>query len=228
MPSRYFPVRTPEASGEAEADLVVERRVLPLDAVAPEQVVLRLLHQRRMQVVVGGEAVGGEDALGGPLRGAPVVGVAAVDDVVHRPDRLLDGRVGVGAVAEDQVDDVVLQPLHGALDGFEQVLAVQRVARVDGVVEAPVELAGDDVRLARPAQVLNRLAHDPLRLAAGVDLGVVEEVDPGVAGDPQALGGEVAVELGTEGDPRSEGEEADPQPRASQVAILHASHDGSG
>jgi hypothetical protein len=75
--------------------------------------------------------------------------------------------------------------LQRAVDGLHQVLAVERVLAVDGVagaVQAPEELGRDDVVQARPAQLLERLAHHLFAAAAGVDLGVVEEVDAGVIG----------------------------------------------
>ena len=40
----------------------------------------------------------------------------ARDDVGHRPHRLLDRRVRVGAVAEEQVDEVEAEPLERAVD----------------------------------------------------------------------------------------------------------------
>jgi hypothetical protein len=82
-----------------------------------------------------------------------------------------------------------------AVDGLHQVLAVERVLAVDGVavaVQAPEELGRHHVVQARPAQLLQRLAHHLSLLAAGVDLGVVEEVDAGVVGGGHHLDGRPA------------------------------------
>ena len=68
-------------------------------------------------------------------------------------------------------------------------------------MEAPEQLGGEDVTAARPPEGPDRLAHDLLGLAAGVGLGIVEEVDPGVVGGGQAVLGEVAGELRSERDP---------------------------
>ena len=101
----------------------------------------------------------------------------ADDDVAHRPHRLLDRRVGVGAVAVEDVDEVVPEALQRAVDGLHQVLAVQRVAHVRRRRARPqysLVVSTYDHR-GQPSSC-ERLAHDRLALAAGVGLGVVEEV----------------------------------------------------
>ena len=79
-PSRYLPVSRPGREraprGEAEPDVLVEAGVLALDPPAVEQVVLRLLHHRLVQVVPLGDLPRGADLVGGPLRRAPVVRLA--------------------------------------------------------------------------------------------------------------------------------------------------------
>src|SRR5205085_2879460 len=67
--------------GEAEAGLVVERRELLLDLATVEQVVLRLLHQRLVQVMALGHLPRFADRLGRPLARAPVQRLALRDDV---------------------------------------------------------------------------------------------------------------------------------------------------
>ncbi len=120
MPSRYLPreqtrrERAPD--GRAEPDVLVEPRVLELDAHAVQEVVLRLLHHRLVQVVAFGDLPRGADLVGRPFRRAPVERLAARDDVAHRPHRLLDRRVRVGAVAEQQVDEVEAQALERTVD----------------------------------------------------------------------------------------------------------------
>ena len=47
-------------------------------------------------------------------------------------------------------------------------------------MDAPEVLRRYQVGVTGPAELSQRLAHHRLRLAPGIDLGVVEEVDPGV------------------------------------------------
>ncbi len=88
-------------------------------------------------------------------------------------------------------------------------------------MDAPEELGRDHVGPPGPRQLLERLTHDPLRLAAGVDLGVVEEVDAGVVGVLHALEARVEPHLAPERDPRSEREDAELQARIAHAAVLH-------
>ena len=73
-----------------------------------------------------------------------------------------------------------------------------------------------------PAEIRDGLSHDALRLACGIALGVVEEVDPCLTSRRQALGGEAGVELRTEAHPRAEAQLADPETAPTKVPILHA------
>jgi hypothetical protein len=182
---RYLPVSRPagqRAPGrQAQADVVVQPRVLLLDALAVEQVVLRLLHHRLVQVVALGDLPGGADVGRAPLAGAPVQRLALRDDVAHRPHRLLDRRVRVGAVAVDEVDVLQAEALQRAVDGLHQVLAVERVLAVDRIalaVQAPEELGRHHVVQPRPAQLLERLAHDLLAAAAGIASALSKKLMP--------------------------------------------------
>ena len=136
---------------EPEPDVLVEAGVLTLDAPPLEDVVLRLLHHGLAQVVAVGDLPRGPDLVGRPLRRAPVQGLAAVDDVRHRPHGLLDGRLRVGPVAEEEVDEVEPEALEAAVDRVQQVLAVQRVAAVHALGEAPVHLGGHHVASRAPS-----------------------------------------------------------------------------
>ena len=91
----------------------------------------------------------------------------------------------------------------------------------DAVVEAPEELGRHDVRAARPAQLGDGLAHDPLGLAARVGLRVVEEVHARVVGGGEAVARPAHVELGAEGDPRAERQHADLQAGPAEAAVGH-------
>jgi hypothetical protein len=74
---------------------------------------------------------------------------------------------------------VELQPPRARLDAVQDVAA--RVAAVVGAGAGLAEHLGrDDDALARDLQVLQRLAGDGLRDAAGIDVGHVDEVDAGV------------------------------------------------
>ena len=136
---------------EAEADVLVEPRVFLLDALAMEQVVLRLLHHRLVQVVPVGDVPGGADVGRRPLAGAPVERLAARDHVAHRPDGLLDRRQRVGPMAVDEVDEI-----EAACACSEPSIACIRYLRFrvsilvdDGLptsrLQAPEELGRDDV-----------------------------------------------------------------------------------
>jgi hypothetical protein len=149
-----------------------------------EQVVLRLLDHRAVPAVAVGHPRR-RGLVGAPLAGAPVQGLALHDQVVHRAHGLVDRRLRVGAVAVDQVDVLEAEALQRAVHGLHEVLAVQRVLAVDRValaVQAPEVLRRDDVVQARPAELLQGRAHELLAAPAGVDLGVVEEIDAGVEG----------------------------------------------
>ena len=198
--------------GQAETDPLVERSELLLHLVALEEVVLRLLHDRLVQVVTIGNLPRLEDVGRAPLRCAPVQGTTRRDDVVHRSDGLLDRRLGVGPVTEDQVEKVQAEAAQGPIDCVQQVLAVERVPCVDRVVNAPEELARDHIRVPRPAEFGDGFAHDGLGTPAGVDLGVVEEVDPRVVRGGKTIACTAAGELWTEAHPRTKREHAQPQP----------------
>ena len=179
--------RTPDRG--AEADVAVEPRVFVLDALAMEQVVLRLLGDRLVQVMALRDVPRRHDLRGAPFRRAPVQRLARGDHVVHRMHGLLDRRFRVGAVAEHEVDVLEIEPPQRRIDRLHQVLAVQRALFVRAVVETPVELRRHDVRRSPPAHPLQCGAHDGLRLALGVHLGVVEEVDACVVARPPCTPG---------------------------------------
>ena len=113
-------------------------------------------------------------------------------------------------MAEDQVDEVEAETVERGVDGLQEVLAVQGVLHVGPVVDPPEELARDDELVALPTEGLNGLAHDDLRLAAGVGLGIVEEVHSRLAGGLEAAHGEVVVHLGAEADPGAERQQSSP------------------
>ena len=86
---------------------------------------------------------------------------------------------------------------------------------------APEDLGGDDDVGSLPAQFLNRLAHDFLGPAVGVDLGVVEEVDAVVTAALEEGLGVFDVQLVAEADPGAVGELGDFEAGAAQILVLH-------
>ena len=210
---------------QAEPDVLVQPRVLLLDALAMQQVVLRLLHHGLVQVAPVGDVPRGADLVGAPLARAPVERAAALDHVVHRPHGFLDRRLGIGAVAEHEIHVVELQALERAVDRLPQVLAVQRVALVGeralALREAPVELGRHDVLQARPGELLQHGAHDLLALAARVDLGVVEEVHPGVERRGHQFARGARVDLVAVGDPGAKGQFGNLEAGAAEATVVH-------
>jgi hypothetical protein len=64
-------------------------------------------------------------------------------------------------------------------------------------------------------------AHHLFAAAAGIDLGVVEEVDPGVIGRGHHLGGLAGVDLVVVGDPGAQGQRRNTQAGTAEAAVLH-------
>ena len=148
---------------------------LGLDA-AVEDRVGRLLGAEPLQAAPLGHPLGLDD-VGGGHRGRPDrADLAAVDQVRQRGQRLLDVGVGVRPVDLVEVDVVGLQAAQRVLDlGHDPAPGV---APLVGVIAHRACTLGrqDDVVAAS----LERLAHDLFGLAAGVRVGGVDEVDPGV------------------------------------------------
>ena len=180
---------------ESQADLGVEPRVFPLNPLPPEHVVLGLFHLRLVEVVPLCGGVRLHDLVGRPLRRPPIEGLPLRDDVVHRPDGLLDRRFGVRTVGEDQVHIVHLKTAQGTVDPFHQALA--REAPVVGALEtqAEVELGRDDKARPPPPRLLDDVPHNRLGRAVGVRLGGVEEVHARVVGGAHALAGGLLSDL---------------------------------
>jgi hypothetical protein len=82
-----------------------------------------------------------------------------LDDVAHGAGGLFDGGLGIGAMAVDDVHVIHAESFERAVDAFEQTFAVERVAFIRTVVQAPENLGRDEVAAAPPAQFLQRLAH---------------------------------------------------------------------
>ena len=119
--------------------------------------------------------------------GADVADLALVDQVGERAEGLVEVGVRLGAVHLVEVDPVGAEPAQAVLDLADDPTAA--VAPLVGVVaEAAVELGGQHDVVAPAAG--EGLADDGLRLARGVDVGGVDEVDARVqrvVDDPDAV-----------------------------------------
>ena len=147
-----------------------------LDA-AHEHRVRRLLGREPLQATLPRHPLRLDDLRGRERRGADVADLAGADQVGERAERLLDVGVVGGAVDLVEVDPVGLQAPQRVLDLADDPAA--GVAALVGVVaHRAVDLRGEDDVVAPPAG--ERLADDLLGLAARVDVGGVDEVDPGV------------------------------------------------
>ncbi len=166
---------------------------------------------------------------GGPLAGAPVMGLAGGDDLTHRKNDLFHWRLRVGPVRVEDVDKVRLEPLERTVDRLHEVLAIERVVHVrDVAMDAPERFRGEHVRPAGPTEFLKDAAHDRLGLAPGIHLGVVEEIAARLAGSVDAVACETGVELVTEGDPAAEGQHAHSQAGRTEASVLHVRIDVGG
>ncbi len=157
------------------------------------------------------------------VRRAAVEDLALVPQDLHRLPDLVPRRRPVDVVHLVEVDVVGLQPLEA---GVARPADVERreLALVRPLPHVPVELGGDDHLLA-PAPALGEPAPDDLlgraaALGAAVDVGRVEEVDPGVErrvhdGERRRL-----VGLGTEVH-GAQAEAADGEAGAAEVCVAH-------
>ena len=114
---------------------------------------------------------------GARLGEAEVAHLALCDELGHRPDGLLDRRLGVDPVLVVEVDVVDAQALQGALAGAAHVLraAVDRAARLAVLagVQPDAELGRQEHLLAAPG---DRGADEPLVGVRPVHVGGVQEV----------------------------------------------------
>ena len=197
--------RTPR--GQAQTNVFVESGVLLLHPLAMKEVVLRLLHDRLVQVVALGNVPGGPDVGGAPLAGAPIQRFALANHVAHGPDGLFDRGVWVGPVAIHQVNVVQTKALERAVNGLHEVLAIQSVAAIDGLafaVQAPKEFGRHHVTDARPLETAQGFAHDFFAFSQRIAFGVVKKIDAGVSGRGHHFNGGVDIDLVVIGHPRTQ------------------------
>ncbi len=128
------------------------------------------------------------DLPGLPVRAADIANLALGDQIVERAQRLVERRHDVGRVDLVEIDVIRLQPLQAGLDGVHD-MAARRAHIVPSRPHPAVNLGRQDDVLASDAEILEGLAESPFGLASGVDVGRVEEIDPGIdAGFDERIG----------------------------------------
>ena len=151
------------------------RQDVELDA-ANEDRVRRLLGAEALQAPVARHPLRLDDLAGRERRRADVADLALVDEIGQRAERLVDVGVRDGTMHLVEVDPVGAQAPQRVLDLGDDP-APRDAAAVGIVTHRAPELRGQhDV----VAAALQGLADDLLRLAGGVDVGGVDEVDPGI------------------------------------------------
>ena len=157
---------------QADPELPQGRQDLRLEVAGPERV-LRLHRRDRM----GGVRLA--DPLRRRLAEPDVEDLALLDQLGHRPDRLLDRHVRVHAVLVVEIDPVGPEALERALDRAAHVLgravAHPRPSARLVALRADAELGRDHPVVSMSG---DRLADQLLVLERPVHLGRVEEVDP--------------------------------------------------
>jgi hypothetical protein len=102
---------------EADPELADRRQDLVLDVASPERV---LALQGRDRV----DGVRAADRLRGRLRETEIADLPLLDELGHRPYRLLDRRVRIDAMLVVDIDVFGAEPLQRGVTGGEDVLAV--------------------------------------------------------------------------------------------------------
>ena len=122
-------------------------------------------------------------------------------------------------MAIEDINVVHIESFERSFGSFDDMFPRQTL--VVRTRPTPEDLGGDDDVGSAPAQLANRLTHNLLGSAIGVDLGVVEEVDSVITAALENRFGFFHVELVAESDPRSERERAHFQSRFTQILVLH-------
>ena len=204
-------------------------------AVAPahrQQLGLHTAVQQRVRRLLAHEALA-PPLLGHPLRlhhlagregrAADVADLARAHEVGERAEGLVDVGVDLRAMDLVEVDPVRAEPAQAVVHLAHDPAA--RVAELVGVVaHLAVELGGQHDVVA--AASLQRLPDDLLRLAARIDVGGVDEVDPGVERAVDDADGLVVVGLAPGAEHhRPEAQRADLDSSAAQRTVLHGRRD---
>ena len=114
-----------------------------------------------------------------PVRNPGVADVPVLHQRVERQHRLLDRRRAIKAVDLIEIDVVQLQTLQARLARLDQMHS-RGAGRVGPCPHRAEPLGRDHHVLPRHLEIAQRLAGHLLGNALGIDVGGVEEIDPGV------------------------------------------------
>ena len=118
---------------------------------------------------------------GGEIRTTDMAHLAALDQVVERTQRFLDGRAMIGRMKLIKVDPVGAEPLQAVLDSAHDIVALGALPRA-ALVHRKAELGGDHDLLAARAERTSEQFFRRTRLAPGINVGDVEHGDTHVHG----------------------------------------------
>src|SRR6266566_3926040 len=122
-----------------------------------------------------------------------------MNQIIHCPDRLLDRRIRIRTMTEEQIEIGYLQSSKGISARFIHMLPRQTL--VVGSVSTPEDLAGDDDTLSSPTQVFDRVPHNRLSIPVSIGLGIIEEVHASIVGGRHTLDRHLFADLATVRDP---------------------------
>src|SRR6266568_441221 len=144
-----------------------------------------------------------------------------MNQIIHCPDRLLDRRIRISTMTEEQIEIGYLQSSKGISARFIHMLPRQSL--VVGSVSTPEDLAGDDDTLSAPAQTLERVPHHNLGIAMSISFGIIEEVHPSIVGGRHTLDCNLLTHLPTISHPGTQREFAQSESGTPQLTIVHSS-----
>ena len=140
-----------------------------------------------------GNAESLHDLPGGIVRAADRAHEAAAHAIIERPQRLFERRDGVEAMDLVEIDMIEAKSFQAGADLIHDVSARE----ANGVRPRPhpcAHLGRDDDVLALDAKVAQSLADLNLRLAFGIDVGRIDEIDARFERPSDELGGGVLIE----------------------------------
>ena len=104
-------------------------------------------------------------------------------------------------MAIKQVNVVELQSGKRAVNGFEQIFAVKRIALVGAFMQPPEQFGRHQETAAAPAEFPESRAHELLGLTSRIGLCIIEEIDPGIVGSRHHASDVSNIGLGVKSDP---------------------------
>jgi len=112
------------------------------------------------------------------IRTAEIAHLALMHEIVERGERLFERREEIEAMDDIEVDPVGTEPTQAVLAALDDVSAAQAHV-VDLGAHASPHFGGKHHLVSF---ALERFPQDLLRLAIGIDVGGIEEIDPGIEG----------------------------------------------